>query len=83
MVSYQVITDDEIKELFEGTNFGNQINNNVNLQRLQLLKSVTNKNDGYWVGSTVFDIMVSAGLVKDGMKYNKTELTDRGIKFLQ
>ena len=46
------ITDEYIESLFEGTNFGEVINNSVKEQRKILKKSLGNQVKGYWSGHT-------------------------------
>ena len=81
-LKYRVITDDEIIDLFEGTNFGDKINNCAKMKRRELFKSVRDKQNGYWTGHTAFNIMLNAGLVQNGLASNKTNLTTRGYNFL-
>lgn len=82
-LKYQVIQDEELNILFDSYNFGSDVNENVNKKRRYLVKYLLNKRGKYWVGHTIFRMMVSAGLVNDFMPYNKVTLTLRGILFLQ
>lgn len=81
-LKYQVISDEEIEMLFEYTNFGEATNNCIKLKRAQIVKSLGNKRDKYWVGHTMFRILVNAGLVNDFLKCKKVTLTMRGELFL-
>ncbi len=82
-LKYQVIQDKEIELLFANTDFGNLININVNLQRLEILKNLRDKLDGYWMGETIFSIFIDAGLVIDPIQVKYVTLTMRGRLFLE
>lgn len=77
-MNYQVVTDAELNDMFERGSWSKGLD-----KREQLLKSVLAKHNGYWVGSTMFHIMVDHGLIKDGKPCGCIELTKRGIDFLK
>ena len=77
-LKYQVITDEEIEDLFENMNFGEKINNSIHLKRLQLLKSIDAKYRGMHVGDSMFFMMTYAGLIVDE---RQSSLTGRGVNF--
>lgn len=78
-VNFQAVRDEEIR-YFMPSGFGTQIDSNVKLQRKQLLKSINDKNNGYWTGHTAFRTLVALGLVEDTPD---SKLTVRGKIFLQ
>lgn len=80
---YQIITDTEIQDLFSNTRLGSDTDGNPKEQRKLLAESVRSKKERYWVGSTIFSILVAAGLINDNLKCAKTTLTRRGAKFLE
>lgn len=78
----QVVSDEEIKYFMPNT-FGDVVDNNVSEQREQIIKSCQSKLDGYHVGHTIFHVMVSMGLVPEGVKNSETRPTERGMLFLR
>jgi hypothetical protein len=82
-LGYKVLSDDFINQLFECTNFGEAINNCVEMKRKQIAKTLQNQVDGYWSGHTAYHIVVNAGFLKDGKRSTHKELTALGVAFLQ
>ena len=76
------ITDEYIESLFEGTNFGEVINNSVKEQRKILKKSLGNQVKGYWSGHTIYQIMVYGGFLIDAKSSTKKRLTALGKEFI-
>ena len=83
MPGYQVVSDEYINKLFEGTNFGEQINNCVKAKRKQLVKTLRDQVAGYWSGHTAYHIAVNGGFLKDAKKSEAKQLTVLGVAFLQ
>lgn len=81
-LKYQVITDEEIQYLFDGTNFGKTINESLKIQREELVKWIENKRDHYWVGHTAFQMLLAAGLVNNNLPYHECTPTVRGLNFI-
>ncbi len=80
--TFEVVRDCEILH-FMKAGFGDEIDNDVDLQRKELVTNCDAKKKSYWVGRSIFRIMVNMGLVEDNMPYAKTKLTRRGELFLQ
>ncbi len=78
-VDFQAIRDSEIA-YFMPKGFGSGIDNCVINQRKQLLKSIRDKHNGFWVGHNAFRTLVELGLVEDK---KPSRLTIRGKIFLQ
>ena len=78
-LKYQVVTDGEIECLFENLNFGEKINNSVDLKRLHLFTKINQKFRGKYIGFTSFAILAYAGLVHDK---KESGLTGRGVDFM-
>jgi len=70
------ITDDQFKNAFKGTNFG-EINDNIPAQRKYVAQSVMKRACGYSTGHTMQCILVALGLIgpktlkpnKDAMRW--------------
>lgn len=82
-LKYQVITDEEIVDLFSRTCFGETIDASVIIQRKEICKWLENKRDHYWVGHTAFFMLVSAGLVNNNLPVQECIPTARGFNFIQ
>ncbi|WP_415912291.1 hypothetical protein [Neptuniibacter sp. QD37_11] len=76
-------TDDFIEQLFQGTNFGEPINNSTTLKRKQLVKTLTDQLNGFWSGHTAYHMVVDAGLLKDAKTSETKQLTALGELFLK
>ena len=83
MPEYQVVSDNYINELFEGTNFGATINSCVKAKRKQLVKTLRDQIAGYWSGHTAYHIAVNGGFLKDAKTSETKQLTPLGVAFLQ
>ncbi|SEG21845.1 hypothetical protein [Marinobacterium lutimaris] len=77
------LSDDYIESLFQGTNFGEQVNGSIAEKRKLLSKSLRNQLDGYWSGRTIYQIMVTGGFLHDAKSSEKKRLTQLGEAFLQ
>jgi len=80
---YQVLTDHYISQLFKGTDFGEPINQFVNLKRLLIKDQLRNQIDGYWSDRTIYQIMINGGFLRDAKSGAKKELTALGVAFLK
>lgn len=83
MPGYQVVSDEYINKLFEGTNFGEKINSCVKAKRKQIVKTLRDQVAGYWSGHTAYHIAVDGGFLKDAKKSEAKQLTELGVAFLQ
>ena len=54
----QVVTDEYINTIFDGSNFGEATNNSVKKKRDQLAKTLKDQMGGYWSGHTAYNIAV-------------------------
>jgi len=77
-----VLSDEFIENMFEGTNFGEEINNCVKAKRKQILKTLKNQIDGYWSGYTAYHLVVNAGLLHDAKRNDDKKLTELGVAFV-
>ncbi|WP_051560584.1 hypothetical protein [Marinobacterium jannaschii] len=77
------ITDDFINSLFEGTNFGEAINNSVTKKRNLIAKTLRNQLDGFWSGHTAYSIVVTGGLLLDTKSGQPKHLTAIGEAFMK
>ena len=82
-MGYQVLTDEYINKLFEGTNFGEHVNQSVNEKRKQIEKTLKDQINGYWSGSTAYGIVIRGGFLNDAKFGKEKKLTPLGIAFLQ
>lgn len=82
MTNSSVISDEKINQLFDGTNFGTLINNNVNLKRKQITKTLRDQIGGYWSGHTAYHIAVDGGFLNDAKRDDDKTLTPLGLAFL-
>ncbi len=81
-MAYQVVTDEFINKLFEGTNFGKPINGCVQKKREQIAKTLRDQTAGYWSGHTAYHIAVNGGFLKDAKRSTNKELTAFGAAFM-
>jgi len=79
---FEVVRDCEILH-FMPSGFGSQIDNDVNLQRKELVKACDAKSRNMWTGHSMFRTLVNMGLVEDHKPSNETKLTLRGLMFLK
>ena len=77
-----VISDEDIKELFSGTNFGKVINGNVNKQRELLAATLRAQTEGYWSGHTAYGIAIHGGFIHDAKSGKPKKLTALGNSFM-
>ena len=77
-----VISDEDIKELFTGTNFGTDINGDVNKQRKLLAKTIRSQTGGLWSGSTAYGIVIHGGFIQDAKSGQPKKLTALGNSFM-
>ena len=77
-----IVSDEYVNQLFDGTNFGEVINNCVTEKRKQIHKTLTNLRAGYWSGHTAYHIVLHGGFIKDGKRGQPKELTDLGHAFM-
>lgn len=77
-----LVTDEYITVLFQGTNFGDTINNSVDEQRALIARTLRNQIDGYWSGHTAYHIVVDGGFLKDAKVGAVKHLTKLGHLFL-
>lgn len=77
-----IVSDEYVNELFEGTNFGEVINNDVTEKRKQLHKTLTAVAKGSWSGHTAYHIVLDGGFIKDGKTGEPKELTALGNAFM-
>ncbi len=80
--NFEVVRDCEIIH-FMPIGFGEDIDNDVSLQRELVVKNCSAKFRGKFVGHSVFRVLVNMGLVQDGSPSKETKLTMRGQLFLQ
>lgn len=78
----QVVSDEYINRLFEGTNFGATINESVDSKRKQIVKTLRDQATGYWSGHAAYNIVVDGGFLKDGKKGLAKQLTALGMAFI-
>jgi predicted transcriptional regulator len=79
---FQVVRDCEIL-FFMPKGFGEVIDNDVDLQRKQLVKSCDAKSRNMSIGHSSFRTLVDMGLVEDHKPNKETRLTLRGKLFLE
>lgn len=81
-VEFEVVRDCEIIH-FMPKSFGEDIDNDVNLQRAELAEGCDNISEGYWVGAALYSVLCNMGLVVP-TKNTKIQgvLTQRGNMFL-
>lgn len=78
-----VLSDEYIESLFQGANFGEQVNGSTDEKRKLIRKALRNQLDGYWSGHTIYQIMVQGGFLHDAKSSEKKRLTQLGAAFLQ
>lgn len=83
MSTNKVVSDDYINELFEGTKFGDTIDNSVIERRKLIKKTLRNQLDGYWSGHTAYGIIVHGGFLLDTKVGRPKFLTALGEAFLK
>lgn len=79
----QVVSDEYINKLFEGSNFGAKINGSTEAKRAQIVKTLRDQVSGYWSGHTAYHIAVDGGFLKDAKRTANKELTALGVAFIQ
>ena len=77
-----ILSDEFINELFEGTNFGDSINNCSLKKRDQIAKTLRDQITGYWSGRTSYGIAVRGGFLIDAKYGQEKKLTALGVAFL-
>ncbi|WP_444893599.1 hypothetical protein ACJJIE_03690 [Microbulbifer sp. TRSA001] len=80
---YQVISDEYIEELFEGTNFGEKINNSTQAKRGIIAKCLKNQIEGFWSGHTMYHILINGGFLINAKTSETKRLTALGRAFLE
>ena len=81
-IDYQVISDKELELLFCTSNFGDSVNNSITEKRKLLAECAKNIGDKYWVGQTVFNLLLDSGMINVNKK-GKANLTMRGDNFIE
>ncbi|QFT55614.1 hypothetical protein [Microbulbifer sp. THAF38] len=79
----QVISDEYIEELFEGTNFGERVNNSTLLKRHHIAKHLKQQIEGFWSGHTMYHILIYGGFLMDAKTSETKRLTALGRAFLE
>jgi hypothetical protein len=77
--------DKFINDLFKGTNFGEAINGSVKEKRRLIAKKLNYQANGktaFWIGHTLYHILVNGGFMLDGKKGERKRLTTLGNSFL-
>ncbi|WP_444886735.1 hypothetical protein [Microbulbifer sp. JMSA008] len=82
-MAYQVISDEYIEELFDGTNFGKKINNSTQAKREIIAKCLNNQIEGFWSGHTIYHILIDGGFLIDARTSETKRLTALGRAFLE
>lgn len=78
-----VLSDEYINSLFEGTRFGECVDNCVKEKRKLIVKTLRNQLDGYWSGHTAYQIVIQGGFLHDAKTDEQKHLTALGAAFLE
>ena len=74
--------DNIIFELFSSRWYGHLSAAPISEMRAQLRKNIQNQIDGYWTGSTAYQIMVDGGFIVDSKRGKNKKLTMLGKVFM-
>ncbi len=72
------ITDEYINDLFEGTNFGEEINNSVSRKRKLIKNILKNQLKGFSCGREIYKIIVIGGFIVNMRSIRDRNLTKLG-----
>ena len=75
--------DKVIENLFTSRWVGDKQLESIYTMRTQLYKTLRNQIDGYWSGSTAYDIAVDGGFLKDSPAGSEKQLTALGVMFIE
>lgn len=76
------IPDEYINELFEGTDFGEEINNSVDMKRKLIEQTLNNQLMGYWSGNAAYKICIHGGFLVHSNINKPKILTKLGCEFM-
>lgn len=79
---FQVVRDEEIT-FFMPKGFGDAVDNDIRLQRQELVDGCLSKLQGYHIGHTLYSVLTGMGLVEANKVNELTRPTTRGMLFLK
>jgi len=77
-----VLSDAFIDNLFQGTNFGAEINGCVNKKRDFIASILRKQTGGHWSGQTAYALVINAGFVTDAPARQHKKLTALGAAYM-